>query len=301
MHDVPDGFWGPVLAALRARMPLPLGHWRRLPKGKNVVIELGDEAILKLIPPRWAEDARREAEALQAVPTDASIATPTLLALEALEGWTALLLRRLPGEVLSERWPFQERSRRADLASQLGAVAAWLHHLEVPHYSPLAYDWEAHIAGEVEAAPRQLAKDGAPRILQDSWPGFLRSVGPLPSPDSPRVLLHGDLSAGNVLVQEERGRWRITGLLDFGDASLGQATHDWLSPGVHNFAGDPAVLKAFCDGYGLLASQRTPALQAHLLARSLLYYGWRYLQHRFPVRGASTWAEVASVVWPLTL
>jgi hygromycin-B 7''-O-kinase len=301
MADAPDASWSPVLSALRARMDLPNGPWRRLPTGKNVVIELGDEAILKLIPPYWAEDAQREAAALQLVPPDGPVATPTLLALDMLDGWTVLLLRRLPGAILSEQWPSLAGSQRAELAAQLGAVAAWLPHVEVPLGSPLAYDWTAHIEAEAEAAPRQLAEDGAPDELQDRWLEFLRSVGPLPSPGSPLVLLHGDLSVANVLVREEAGHWRITGLLDFGDASLGEFTHDWLSPGIHNFGGDAAVVSAFCDGYGLPTSQRTTALQAHLMAQSLLYYGWRYLRHKFPLQGATTWEEVAAIVWPITV
>ncbi len=300
MADAPNASWGAALSALRARMDLPTGPWRRLPTGKNVVIELGEEAILKLIPPYWSEDAQREAEALRLVPLDGPVAIPTLLALDMLDGWTVLLLRRLPGTILSEQWPSLSGSQRAELAAQLGAVAAWLHRVEVPPGSPLAYDWAAHIESEAEAAPQQLAQDGAPAELQDSWPTFLRSVGPLPSPGSAPVLLHGDLSVANVLVREDTaGRWRVTGLLDFGDASLGEFTHDWLSPGVHNFGGDPAVVGAFCDGYGLPTSQRTSALQAHLLARSLLYYGWRYLRHKSPLQGATTWQEVASIVWPI--
>ncbi|HYP20272.1 MAG TPA: aminoglycoside phosphotransferase family protein [Chloroflexia bacterium] len=299
LSDVSDAYWGPVIAALRARLDLPLDRWRRLPTGKNVVLELGDEAILKLIPPCWAEDAGREAAALRAVPVAGPVAPPTLLASDELEGWTVLRLRRLPGEVLSGRWPSLERPVRARLVAHLGEAAAWLHSVEVPAGSPLPYDWAAHLRGDIEDAPRQLAQAGAPQALQASWPTFLRSVGPLPTPDSPLVLLHGDLSLGNVLVQERAGELQMTGLLDFGDASLGEAAHDWLSPGVHNFAGDPAVLGAFFDGYGLPPSERTPALQAHLLARSLLYYGWGYLARKFPLQGATGWDEVAGVVWPI--
>jgi hygromycin-B 7''-O-kinase len=299
MSDVPNAYWGPIIAALRARLDLPPARWRRLPTGKNVVLELGDEAILKLIPPCWAEDAGREAAAVRAVPATGPVATPTLLALDELEGWTVLLLRRLPGEVLAERWLSLAGSVRARLVAHLGAVAAWLHSVEVPGGSALPYDWAAHLRRDVEDAPWQLAQAGAPQALQASWPAFLRSVGPLLNPDSPLVLLHGDLSLGNVLVQEQAGELRITGLIDFGDASLGEAAHDWLSPGVHNFAGDPAVVCAFFDGYGLPPSERTPALQAHLLARSLLYYGWGYLARKFPLQGATSWAEVAGVVWPI--
>ncbi len=300
MADAPDTFWGPVLSALRDRMDLPPGPWRRLPTGKNVVIELGDESILKLVPPYWAEDARREAAALELVPSSGPMPTPGLLALDMQDGWTVLLMNRLPGTILSQLWPSLTSAKRGELAKQLGAGASWLHHLEVPLHSPLAYDWAGHIASEFEAAPQQLAEHGAPAELQDSWLSFLHSVGPLPSPGSPSVLLHGDLSVANVLVREEAGRLQITGLLDLGDASLGEFTHDWLSPGIHNFGGDPAVVQAFCDGYGLPAPQRTPALRAHLLVRSLLYYGWRYLQRKFPLQSVTTWEEVAAIVWPIS-
>ncbi|HEX8220134.1 MAG TPA: aminoglycoside phosphotransferase family protein [Chloroflexia bacterium] len=299
MSDVPDAFWGPALTALRARLELPPGPWRRLPTGKNVVLELGDEAILKLIPPCWAEDAGREAAALRLVPAGGPVATPALLASEELEGWTVLLLQRMPGAILAERWQSLEGAQRVRLVAQLGAAAAWLHSVPVPEGSPLPYDWAAHLRQDMEDAPRQLSVAGAPQALQDSWDGFLRSVGPLPAPDSRLVLLHGDLSFGNVLVQEHAGDLRVTGLLDFGDASLGEAVHDWLSPGVHNFGGDAAVVNAFFDGYGLPRSERTPALQSHLLARSLLYYGWGYLARKFPLAEATSWAEVAGVVWPM--
>ena len=300
LNGTPDEFWEPVIAALRERIDLPAGPWHRLPKGKNVVITLNDEAILKLIPPYWAEDAGREAAALGLVQAGGPVETPTLLASDTLDGWTVLLMTRLPGAILSERWEGLSSLDRAELAAQLGAVAAWLHRIPVPASSLLAYDWQAHLDSEQAAAPQQFARDSAPPELQARWPDFLHSVGPLITPGSPLTLLHGDLSVANVVVQEDgEGRLRMTGLLDFGDASLGQPVHDWLSPGVHNFGGDPAVVNAFCDGYGLPASERTSALQRLLLARSVLYYGWRYLQHKFPLQGVAAWDEVAAVVWPV--
>jgi hygromycin-B 7''-O-kinase len=300
LGDVPDAFWDPILSTIRARLDLPPSPYSRMPRGKNPVFYLGDVGIIKLIPPCWAEDAMREVAALQTAPLGGPVATPTLLKLDNLDGWTVLLLERLPGTLLSEHWPNLGRPQRVDLAAQLGAIAAWLHRIEVPAGSPLAYDWAEHLASERQTSSQDLFEDNAPASLQATWQTFLEEVGPLPTPGAPTVFLHGDLSVANVMVQEKEGRLLITGLLDFGDASLGQATHDWLSPGVHNFGGDPAVLAAFCDGYGLSPYHRTPALQSHLLARSVLYYRWQYLHRKFPLQEATTWTEVADIIWPLT-
>lgn len=102
LADASDDFWQPALAALQARMGLPTGPWSRLPGGKNPVFTLGDNLVLKLIPPCWAEDAEREAAALQA----------HLMARSLLYyGWR-YLQRKFPlegatswGEVAAVVWP----------------------------------------------------------------------------------------------------------------------------------------------------------------------------------------------------
>lgn len=297
--DVPDSFWGPVLDRLKDEMDLPPGLWHRMPKGKNVVLALGDHAILKFIPPFWAEDAGLEIAALEAVPAGGPVATPRLLLHGIIDGWTVLLMERLPGSILSEQWPSLNMEDRAEPTLQIGVIAAWLHGLTTPVASPLSINWTRNIRDQEQSSFEALAEDGAPSVLRATWSRFLAQVGPLPTPGSTPVLLHGDLSTGNLIVQETEGTMRITGLVDFGDASLGEWIHDWISPGIHNFGGDPGVVLAFCEGYGLPSSKRTPELQAHLLARCVLHYGWSYLRKKFPLENTASWAEVANIMWPL--
>jgi hygromycin-B 7''-O-kinase len=301
MDEAADAHWDLVLAMLRERMDLPPGHSRRLRLGKSPVFEVGADAIIKLIPPYWSEDAAREIAALQAMSTGGPVATPGILALDTVDGWIVLLMSRLRGTLLRELASSLGEEERVNLAFQVGELAAWLHRQHIPEDSPMAYDWAAQLARDREwlMSETGFVADGTPAALLGTWPDFLAAVGPLPSPDDPPVLLHGDLSAVNLLVEQDGGRWRIKGLLDFGDASLGQAIHDWLSPGVHDFLGNPARLAAFADGYGLPASERSPAFRAQLLARTVLYYGWRFLERTFPIQQATTWEEIAGIVWPL--
>lgn len=300
MPDATDTYWDSVLAMLHTRIGIPSKHSPRLYMGKSPVFRVGEDSILKLIPPYWTEDAAREVAALQTVPPGGPVATPGVLGLDMVEGWTVLLMRCLPGEILREVWPALGHEERARLALQLGSIAAWLHQLHIPEGSRLAYDWSMRLASEQQSIEAGFAQDNTPAALRASWPAFLQAVGPIPSTGDPLVLLHGDLSAVNLLVEQNAGSWRITGLLDFGDASLGQSIHDWLSPGVHDFRGDRTLLEAFADGYGLPASKRTSAFQARLLAHTILYYGWPFLSRTFPLQQATTWEDVASIVWPLT-
>ena len=299
MSDTPDSYWDSVLSMLHTRIGIPSEHSRRLPMGKSPVFRVGVDGILKLIPPYWAEDAAREVAALQIVPPGGPVETPGVLVVDMVDGWTVLLMRCLPGHILREVWPTLDHEERANLALQLGRIAAWLHQLHIPESSPLVYDWATHLASAQQSIVAEFAQADTPAALRASWPAFVQAVGPMPSAGDPLVLLHGDLSAANLLVERDEGRWRITGLLDFGDASLGQGIHDWLSPGVHDFRGDRALLEAFCAGYGLPSSNRTSAFQAQLLARTVLYYGWRFLERRFPIQQATTWDDVARTVWPL--
>lgn len=295
MDDAPDAYWDSVLAELGERIGLPGEHGPRLPLGKSPVFEIGDDAILKLSPPYYAEDTAREVAALQSVPPDGPVRTPRVISVHDVDGWTALLISRLPGTLLRREWPSLDDDVRAALAFETGKIAAWLHSLPVSPDSPLAYDWQAHIVGEMEYAPREL-----PDTLLATWPAFLESIGPIPSPDAPLVLLHGDLSAGNLHVEQQQdGQWHITGLLDFGDASLGQPIHDWLSPRVHDLKEGSRLLHAFRDGYGLPSGALTSQFQSELLARTILYYGWRFVERTFALQGATDWHEITGVVWPL--
>jgi hygromycin-B 7''-O-kinase len=276
---------------LRKVHGLPSGEWKRLPNGKNVVCTLGETLLVKLVPPFWAEDAEREIEALKAVAGKLSIKTPILEREGHLEGWRVLVMSRLSGTTLARLWPTLEHEQKIDIAFQMGEVAAQLHAVEILELEALRIDWQTILKSQRNES---ITDSHLPELLRERLPAFLERVGELPSPRAQNVFLHGDVSAGNLLVQD----MKIVGLLDFGDTSLGEFTHEFISPASHMFRGDKALLTAFYDGYDLPTDKRTIILQHQLMTRTLLWYGWEYLGSFVP-KHLTSWEEVAAFYWRL--
>jgi aminoglycoside phosphotransferase (APT) family kinase protein len=285
MNDKPLEFWLPALEHLRKIHGLPEGDFQRVPNGKNIVCRLQD-LIIKLIPPFWAKDAMREVTALKSFQGKLSVDTPRLEVSSELENWHLLVMSCLQGTSLSKLWVTLDQDQKAHIAFQMGEVAAQLHSVNTAGLNGLDINWQSLLN---EQRQYIFNDPNLPEILKKSLPNFLDST-PLPSPQVRNVFLHGDLSAGNLLLRDHQ----ITGLLDFGDAKLGEFSHEFISPAAHMFRGNSQILKAFYSGYGLIETN----MQHHLMARALLWYGWPYLGSLIPSH-LTRWEDIATFFWQM--
>jgi aminoglycoside phosphotransferase (APT) family kinase protein len=112
------------------------------------------------------------------------------------------------------------------------------------------------------------------------------------------VLLHGDLTHLNFLVEPAGSGWRISGLNDWGDARLGPPGHEFISPGVHMYLGDRSALASFYRGCAkALDRVRMPR---ELMARAMLYYSQDMadLLRRDPqIEACQNWDCIAQHLW----
>lgn len=276
-HQNPAAPWQPAIQAIATRHDLPADGWERSPRGRNVVFLLPGQAVLKITPPIWAMDNVRERTALGVLAEQLPTATPRILAGGELDGWPYLLTSFIPGDMLSRLWPQLGREDQLRLASQHGAMVRALH--EVPaRPAALRFDWPGRLAEQQAEAAEEMRNAGvAPALIADLG-RFLDTTAPLHRPDEPDVLLQGDLSHVNLLATQVHGQYQITGQVDFGDTTLGQAAHEFISPLVHDYQGDRDALQAFFQGYGLPPEKWSQAWQNHLMARIAIYYA-AYLPH----------------------
>ena len=63
-------------------------------------------------------------------------------------------------------------------------------------------------------------------------------------------MLHCDLNADHVLGGFEGERWRPVGVIDFGDAMIGDRMYDLVALHLGLFRCDKRLLRAFLDDYG---------------------------------------------------
>jgi hygromycin-B 7''-O-kinase len=255
VHTV-DSTWLPAVTAICTRHGLDTSHLERQPAGTHVVFRTGSR-IVKLYAPFWLEDFAAEHNALQFL---RGLPTPELVAQGDTEGWPYLVMTVVPGTPAEEIWPDLGNTDRIDIARQLGGLMRRLHRQEP--VKELATDWEAFLGERISGA-EDFHAAGEP------WRGWIREklTGFCEPPFSP-VLLHADITADHVLLSRTAEGWRITGLIDFGDAMMGHPFYEFIAPLAFYCFGHPPASRALLEGYGL---DLTPKTAARLTTYCLLH------------------------------
>jgi hygromycin-B 7''-O-kinase len=301
LGEKPLEFWLPTLELLRRRHKLPDGQWQRFKSGRNAVFSLDDKFVLKLTPPFWRDDALHEVAALRCIKPQIRLDCPEVLASDELDSWQILITNFLPGRILSTLWKTLPLSAQTTLAGQIGQIAATIHTVKVDtnYQKALSFDWLSLLNSQLTDFRLELAQSDAPAHLQTTFESFVTKTKWQNTLETASVLLHGDLSAVNFIVEEHPNQWRITGLLDFGDSSVGAPLHDFLSPNFNTFQAKADLLTAFYDGYKLPSGSRTLEFQNQLMLRTLLWYSWADVKRRLPPEHTTSWEKIASDFWHL--
>lgn len=83
------------------------------------------------------------------------------------------------------------------------------------------------------------------------------------------MLLHTEFMRDHIMVTEDDGRWRISGLFDFEPAMRGAAGYDFVDAGLFVSGGDSGFLRDLLLGYGL--TDLGEAFSRRCLAYGLLH------------------------------
>ncbi|MBS1796283.1 MAG: phosphotransferase [Acidobacteria bacterium] len=212
------------------------------PAASAVFLGEGDFFRAFLVDGEWVFRFARHAEAAQSLAREfcllpriasrltLSIPVPELAALDAAPPFTAYRLLR--GRELSrELYLAMNDARRTDCAGRVARFLNELHALDpqtladcgVPatdyraQYGALADDAKEHLFDVLSRAERRFVETTIDEYLSA---GQSEAFAP--------CLLHGDLSPDHVLFDEETGA--VTGIIDFGDAMIGDPAWDlvWI-------------------------------------------------------------------------
>ncbi|MDQ1028430.1 hygromycin-B 7''-O-kinase [Streptomyces umbrinus] len=255
----------PAVMDLCERLGVTVKPLIRFIEGSLPVYSVGAAHVVKLFPAFEEIDARREERVLSHVYGRLPVPTPQVYSAGAYKnGWSFVLMSRLPGESLSDAWPRIPAAEQDRIVTEAGETLAALHSLNP---APIASsvgpsDWGLFVDAQRATAVEQQREAG----LSDTWleqiPWFLSSV-PL-APPARRVLLHTEFMRQHLTV--DPNGWRLTGLFDFEPAMIGDPAYDFVSVGLFISCGDPRLLKRFYDAYGC------PPIDPHtLMAYTLLH------------------------------
>jgi hygromycin-B 7''-O-kinase len=125
---------------------------------------------------------------------------------------------------------------------ELGVFIRQLH--DRPHIAGLPCDWGSFLR-------QRIARLQEHHHLSGEWLPWAHSfVHPLLGRKEKLVVLNSDLTSDHVLVTRIGKTWRLSGIIDFGDAMIGHPYYDFTAPLLDHAFGEPALARALLDGYG---------------------------------------------------
>ncbi len=179
--------------------------------GYGTWVFIGNETVIKIDP----EVGRPERFSHELAVSDMAIpgvATPRVLETGTLEGRAWVILDRIEGSIAYNLWPELGVVARRKLTTQLAEALAHLQRYR-PDASMLhseTEDWPGQVRRAFNRALRAVDAIAPGRVLSQSQGAFAQWAEALD--ERPRVLCHGDMWFGNMLVDDEGG---LTGIVDF--------------------------------------------------------------------------------------
>ena len=298
--------WKPLVDAICEREGIGYDRIEAPASNTNAVFILDRRVAIKIFSPFWAEFAF-ERTLLELLGRGAAVPVPAVRAAGLFHDrrdWSYLAMEFCTGRPLDQLQPELARAALLEVAAQAGRMVGRLHAIDP---RPLAAidkgeSWDALIQRRRrEVLPalvdRRLIAPRVARELEavlDEALAAARSV--------PRVVVHGDLNAEHLLLEEREGRWIVSALIDFGDARIGVRDYEWMPLWLGLCNRDSAVLRAFLQAYDptLLADDR---LGRRIAAWTLLHdYGTDALAELFEntgtARPAPSLETLQALVWP---
>lgn len=270
--------------------------------GTNLVVGLDAPLILKIFPPFLRSQFASERAALAQLRGRLAVPIPEIVAEGERDGWPYLVITRLSGHLGADVWPGLPEDQKERVLFQIGEVIAAVQRVppgDLVHIEPR---WQPFISGQIERCRARHERLGLPRRFLAGLDDLLRDAAELIPVDAPPVILTGEYIPENFLLDREADRWRVSGLIDFGDVMTGWGEYDLMGPSAFMTAGMPRRVQSLFAGFGYAAADGTPAVKRRLMALLLLHRASDPVRH-ICVEGwqerAGDLVELRELLWPV--
>lgn len=265
-------------------------------EGTVLVALLDADRVLKLYPPFLRDHCLFERAALRHLQGRLGLPTPLLLGSGEHRDWPYTLMSRLPGEVLTPLWPGWPEPSRLTLLRSLGELTVQVQALTgpgLPELVSLAPAWPDFLAQQRQRCLARQQRTGLPPHLLQQVEAFLPAESVAELSAGPWVMLTGEYTPMNLLVQNER----LSGMFDFGDGLVGPREYDWLGPLCFLAAGNADRCLAYLSACGAVLDD---ALRLRLM-RLLLLHRYSHLPAQLALPGwqqQPDFLSLARALWP---
>ncbi len=298
--------WRPVVDAICAREGIAYGRIETPESNTNAVFILDRSVAIKIYSPFWTEFPF-ERGLMELLARDAEVPVPAIRAAGVFRDrtdWSYLAMQFCAGRPLDALQPELARQALLDMASETGRIVKRLHAVDTASLAAVdkGESWDALVnRRRRRALPELVDRDLiAPAVVPELE--TLLDDAMAAARTAPRVVVHGDLNAEHLLLDERGGKWTVSGLIDFGDARIGVPDYEWMPLWLGLCKRDAGMMRAILQAYdpALLEDGR---LGRRIAAWTLLHdFGTDAIAELFDntgaTRPAASLADLQATVWP---
>lgn len=320
--DISDNWsleqWKPILETICVRHDIHGIKFSQNLEGTNPVFEVtltpnsnqlkifNKAYIIKILAPNFRPQYQGDYYSLKLLNHHhLGIKVPKLIYSGDVDNWPYLVIEKLDGIMLSSVLDTLSHENKIDIARALGDFSAQLHALPEELVERLRVDWPDLVQRQTLNCYEKRKRQGLATPLLESINTYLQRHSDKLAPNLNKTtahLIHTDLHPGNLLVTMEQGQYKLSGIIDFGDAlACADPTFEFTSPALLLALGEASIFHAYLDGYGY-KGLRDSNLQQHMMVLNLLRHTGDIdylLQHVPNCQGVLDWEELEPLFFPL--
>ena len=298
--------WRPVVDAICATEGIHYRNIERPRSNTNAVFILDRHLVVKIYSPFWSEHDI-EPKLLEVLSAEGAVPVPKVIASGRFEDratWHYLVMEHSPGQTLEALRPELIQEDLTSIAAQIGAVTKSLHETDIDKLegADAGETWDGLVSRRRQEVLPELIDRGlvTPNVTK-SLAAILDDVID-DSRSKPRVVVHGDLESDHVLLSRTDGEWRVSSIIDFGDARIGVRDYEWMPLWLGLFDRNIDEMRAFIESYDptLLTDDTLPR---RIMGWTLLHdFGTDAIDELLAgvdtLTPIETFDEMSSIVWP---
>ena len=258
-------FWEPAIRKICQQESIAFNQMEAGFESSSAVFILDDKHVVKIFTPYFHKTFPIETEILEALSCAPDIPSPGLEAVGLLEEqaeWPYLIMEFIPGQEIRKAAKHIERSNLLELAAQFGQIIHAFHHLDTKTsqqveqiHGSLVDNLKSYRQSQQEALESILEMKKLPLDQRNLSVSVLDEMEQLYEHGlreylaGPSVLAHCDLTEDHLILIEENGRWRISGLIDYANAHIGLREFDWPDSWFCLWDRDAQAMRAFLTSY----------------------------------------------------
>jgi|GEM_PF-2658341 len=242
----------------------------RFSYGGNIVFSIDGEIVIKLYPSYVNDEFIKEKQVLKFLNgRTLSVDVPKLISTGQFEGWSYLVMSELKGTLLIDVFDDLSFEEKKQIAFDLGKIIREIHGATVTTNQDDYDHWMKFITNQLE----QVENHHKNNEMNDEL--FTQLTSYIEDKTLQRreqiVLLTGEYTPFNLIMNKVDDMWRFTGLIDFADCFIGNSKYDLLGPIAFMFYPFEGLNKIFLESYGYTENELNEGLQKELMTYLLLH------------------------------